>query len=1050
MCGPISVSSASTASTRNVNVMTTRVARSLANGVRSLARGSSTGPVASPIGPAGSSSTGGGLACTTKSLCAAERGIRILMRGRGWAGMWHPVAWRAASGRSAPRPRYKTAVKLPTLLALVTGLVCGTLACGPLPPEPKTPPTSGPADPPPVAARPPVAQPPAAAPPAAPATPPRQVTTVEGITEHVLGNGMRVLLFPDPTKDTFTVNVTYLVGSRHEGYGETGMAHLLEHMLFKGSPKHPRLWEELQKRGAANNASTWFDRTNYFETLAAKDDNLAWALEMEADRMINANVAQADLAKEFSVVRNEFEIGENNPDDILSERMWSTAYLWHNYGKSTIGSRADIERVPAPTLKRFYKKYYRPDNAVLVLTGKFEPATALGLINTHFGGLANPQAPLEKTYTVEPVQDGERVVTLRRNGDVQVVGLLYHVGAASAPDFAATDAIAQILTDEPSGRLYVALVKSGLASAVSGSALPLHDPGALELSATVPPGKSAEVVRDRMIAIVEELAKGKITDEELARVKAKAKRRFKLAFADSVRLGIVLSEAIAAGDWRLLFLLRDRMAALTPADIQKAAATRLVASNRTVGMFVPTKSPVRAPHEETPDVAKLVAGYKGQPPEPEGEKFDATLANIEKRTARSTLASGLKLAILAKQTRSHVVRARLTLRFGTEADFTGQRAPAEMLGRMMLRGTKKQTFQQLKDQWDLLEAQVNLSSQPGQLDVNVQTTRENLPAVLALVDEVLRQPSFPQEELNVVIKEDLTGLEEQKSDPQFQAQIALFRAAFPYPKAHPLYQPTTDEEIAELKALKLADLRKLAAMLGTSNATMTIVGDVDAAATKAWLDKTWGGWKSPRPWKRIERKHTASQAAEQLLDFPDKANALIVAVHAVDMKDDDADAPAMAIAGYALGGGGFTSRLMTRMRQKDGLSYFAFAGFQLPPLDAAGALLAGAAVNPENAKKGMAAMLEEITKFATEGVTADELADAKKGFLSGFERNLSNDQAVLGMLHDGLYLNRTMDYWAKRNAAVTALTVDQLNAAIKRRIKPGSLIKITSGDKKKM
>jgi len=784
--------------------------------------------------------------------------------------------------------------------------------------------------------------------------------------------------------------------------------------------------------------------------LYAKGDNLAWALDIEADRMLNANIAQADLDKEFSVVRNEFEIGENNPGEVLSERMWSTAYLWHNYGKSTIGSRADIEKVPATSLKRFYKKYYRPDNAVLVIAGKFDPAAALRQVQASFGPLTNPPAPLEPTYTVEPVQDGERVVTLRRNGDIQVVGLLYHVPAAAAPDFAATEAISQILTDEPSGRLYVALVKSGMAASVSSNVLPLHDPGTLEISATVPVGKPLEAVRDRMIEIVEGLPKTKITDEEVARFKAKTKRQFKLAFANSVQLGVRLSESIAAGDWRLWFLHRDRVAALTPAAVQAAAAAKLVASNRTVGMFIPTKVPVRAPLEESPDIGKLVTGYKGMPPEPEGEKFDATLDNIEKRTARSTLASGMKLAILAKTTRSHVVRGRLTLRFGTEADFTGRRAGIAALDEIIKRGTRKHTFQQLKDQWDTLEAQVTFASQPGQLDVNFQTTRDNLAAVLALIDEVLREPAFPQDQFDIMIKEALTDLDDQKSDPQAQAQVAVQRAISPYPRTHPLYTPTIDEQIADLKALKLADVRRFAAMLGTSNATMSVIGDCDAPAIKAWIEKTWGTWKSPQPWKRIERKYTASPGSEQVLDFPDKANALIAAVHAIDMKDDDADAPAMAVANYALGGGGFVSRLVTRLRQQDGLSYFAFSVFRPAPLDAAGEFVTVGALNPENAKKGMAALLEEIGKLVSGGMSADELAGSKKGFLSEFDRNLSNDAFVLGMLNDGLYLNRNMDFWSKRNAAINALTLDQANAAIKRRIKPGSLIKITSGDKKKM
>ena len=236
--------------------------------------------------------------------------------------------------------------------------------------------------------------------------------------------------------------------------------------------------------------------------------------------LINANIAQADLDKEFSVVRNEFEIGENNPEAVLSERMWSTAYLWHNYGKSTIGSRADIERVPATTLKRFYKKYYRPDNAVLLVSGKFDADATLGLISTHFGGVANPSAPLEPTYTVEPVQDGERNVTLRRTGDVQLVGVAYHVSAAGDADFGAVNAIDELLTDEPSGRLYVALVKSGLATSVSSQLLTLHDPGLLEVIATVPVGKPIEPVREKLIATIEGLAKSKITDEEVARIKA--------------------------------------------------------------------------------------------------------------------------------------------------------------------------------------------------------------------------------------------------------------------------------------------------------------------------------------------------------------------------------------------------------------------------------------------------------------------------------------------------------------------------------------------------
>src|SRR5882757_4513455 len=175
---------------------------------------------------------------------------------------------------------------------------------------------------------------------------PEKMTTVEGITEYRLANGLRVLLFPDPSKQTITVNITYMVGSKNENYGETGMAHLLEHLVFKGTPKHPNIPQELTAHGASPNGTTWVDRTNYFETFNATDENLKWALDLESDRMINSFIAKKDLDSEMTVVRNEFESGENNPSGVLEERVTSTAYLWHNYGKSTIGSRADLENVP--------------------------------------------------------------------------------------------------------------------------------------------------------------------------------------------------------------------------------------------------------------------------------------------------------------------------------------------------------------------------------------------------------------------------------------------------------------------------------------------------------------------------------------------------------------------------------------------------------------------------------------------------------------------------------------------------------------------------------
>ncbi|HEY5950216.1 MAG TPA: pitrilysin family protein, partial [Kofleriaceae bacterium] len=446
---------------------------------------------------------------------------------------------------------------------------------------------------------------PAAATKAAPPSKAKKIRTAFGITEYQLGNGLQVLLFPDATQSTITVNITYLVGSRHEGYGETGMAHLLEHMMFKGSPNHRNVLKLLGEKGAMANGSTWLDRTNYYETLPASQDNLDWTLALEADRMRNASISADDLKTEFSVVRNEFEMGENDPDSILDERIVSTAFLWHNYGKSTIGSRSDIEKVPVPALRAFYEKYYQPDNAVLVVSGKFEENVALASIEKLFGPIGKPNRALNTTYTVEPVQDGERTVTLRRNGDVHVIGLAYHTVAGTSEDFPAVEAAIDVLAREPSGRLYKALIESKLAASMYGYAMPTHDPYVAQFAVQIRDAKNLAKVEKVLLDEVEGLAASKIDDKAIERWRVATLKDLELSMADSSLIAVELSEFAALGDWRTLFAYRDRIKSVTAADVQRVAKTFFKQSNRTSGRFIPTKDADRAPLTETPDVAAV-------------------------------------------------------------------------------------------------------------------------------------------------------------------------------------------------------------------------------------------------------------------------------------------------------------------------------------------------------------------------------------------------------------------------------------------------------------
>jgi zinc protease len=898
-------------------------------------------------------------------------------------------------------------------------------------------------------APPPVVVPPpgAVAPAVPPAPPPRaeRIRTVEGITEYRLPNGLQVLLFPDDTKSTVTVNVTYFVGSRHEGYGETGMAHLLEHMTFKGTEQHGELLAALETRGAFTNGTTWFDRTNYFETLPATGDNLAFALELEAARMRQSKLDPADLATEFSVVRNEFEIGENDPFGVLMERVSSAAYLWHNYGKSTIGSRSDIERVPIDNLRAFYDRYYQPDNAMLVVAGRFDTEAALAEIERTFGAIPRPSRALVDSYTVEPVQDGERTVTLRRAGDLHLLLAAYHVVPGAHPDHAAVSAALDLLTREPSGRLYGPLVKKKLASAVFGFTYALREPGLAFLGAQVRDAASVEPVKKALLAAVEGLGATAITDEEVARYRVDALNALEQQLADSQALAVELSEWAAMGDWRLVFAHRERLKALTAAEVRRAAATWFKPSNRTLGEFIPTRDADRAPPPSPPDVAALAAAVKEGAVDA-GEAFVASLDNLEARTILRTLDGGIAAAMLPKQTRGSTVRLSLTLRHGDVDSLRGKRGLGAATAALVQRGTTTRSYQQLQDEASRLKADIGISGGEGALTVSIETVRDSLGQAVELALEMLRAPALPADELEVIRQQVLAGLEQQLQDPASRGFNALQRAVSPWPAGDPREVPELEAEVARWKKLSLAEVRAYhKAFWGAGAGELVVVGDFDADDLAARVQRGLAGWTAAKPYRRVEDKRFGVPGREVRLDLRDKEMAMLAVAHDLDLRDDDPAYVAAQLAAFTLGGS-LGSRLWTRLREREGFSYGTGAWITADRFDRVGSLGAYAMVAPQNLARARAALLEELSRFAADGTDEAELARMKQAYREQALNGLADDGGLVGTLGGLLYEGRTLAHVRAELAAVDALTVAQVSAAAKALIETGRLVIVEAGD----
>jgi zinc protease len=895
---------------------------------------------------------------------------------------------------------------------------------------------------------------------AADSPPPGKVASVEGITEYRLSNGLQVLLFPDPSRPKVTVNLTVFVGSRHEGYGETGMAHLLEHMVFKGTPDHPDIPGAMKERGAQFNGTTAYDRTNYFETLTATDENLEFAIKLEADRMVNSPIKAEDLATEFSVVRNEFEMGENSPEGVLSQRMAAVAYEWHNYGKSTIGNRSDIERVPVDNLRAFYKRFYQPDNAMLVVAGKFDEQKALGYINKYFGALPCPDRKLPATYTEEPPQDGERVVTLRRVGDVGLVGLLYHVPSGAHPEYPAVQVLASILGSEPSGRLYKALVESKKAASVSAHPEALHDPGMLEIMAEVNTKDLAtlEKVRDVMYSVVDEVIRSGVTREEVDRARQKLLKDRELAAADPNRVAIALSNWASQGDWRLYFIDRDRIEEVTPAQVQEVAARYLTSSNRTVGYFIPSAKPERTSVPPTPDIAKLVESYKGRAVQSTGESFDVSPLAIEARVQRPEPIEGVRVAFLPKKSRGDAVHVHLNLRYGTAESLKGKVEAASFLSGLTLRGTKNLTHQQIQDALDKNFARLGGGEgmgrirlgggSAGTLSYSLQTKRANLPAVLEILRQVLREPTLPESEFVIMKNERLAGLEQGRSDPMRQGINHIQRLLTCYPASDVRYVPTVDEEIQRVREVTVEQVRALYRdYLGASHGELTIVGDFESPEALAVLARSFEGWKNAQPYAHIERPFQPGlRPNRETILTPDKANASYFAGLTLEMKDSNPDYPALVAGNFILGGGALSSRIADRLRQKGGLSYTAASVFAASPLDPQANFLVLAIYNPVNVAKVVSGVDDELAKILRDGVTPAELKRAKDGYLRQQEVMRTNDNMLASSLAENLFIGRTMQFQAVLEAKIKAMTVEEVNAALRKYIDPKQLSVVTAGD----
>ncbi|WP_443744340.1 M16 family metallopeptidase [Sutterella sp.] len=872
---------------------------------------------------------------------------------------------------------------------------------------------------------------------------PTPCVTVEGITEYRLPNGLKVVLYPDAAKPTATVNMTYLVGSRQENYGETGMAHLLEHLMFKGSKNYPNPTAEFTRRGFRMNGSTWLDRTNYFVSFTATDDNMKWALGWQADAMVNSFIAQKDLDTEMTVVRNEYEMGENKPLSVMMKRMQSVMFDWQSYGRSTIGARSDIENVEIANLQAFYHRYYQPDNAVLTVSGKFDEKKVLGWIAESFGPIPKPTRTLPKEWTVEPTADGEREFFIRRKGEAQLVAVGYRIPSALSDDYEPTAMAADILADAPTGRLYKALVETGMASQVFGWPIAAQKPGFVMFGALVKKGDDIEAVKTKLVDEIENaFARSPVTAEELNRQKVDQETMFERTLSDPEEFGVDISDYIGLGDWRLFFVDRETVKAVTAEQVDRAAAKYFVRDNRVVGLFVPTDDPKRAEIAPAPSAEEVVSRYTFSAKGAEVEAFDASQDNIDRRTKLVNV-KGVKMALLPKQTRGGTVVVKMRFNVGDNASLARSTLPL-LASAMITRGTKTMTRDQIEDAFTALKIEGTPFS--------FTTDREHLVPALKLMGELFTESTYPQKEFDTLLQQTIAGFKARSDEPSTKGRDAISAHFNTYPKGDARYRELLTEITADLEKTTLSDVKGYYdRVFGLEKGEIAVVGDFDVDEVVKALEADIVDRKHAAvPFERVVSEYRPVAPARFVIDTPDKENAMLFARVDLPANLADADMPALITADWIIGGSdGLSNRIVNRLRQKEGLSYGSGSSITIPSFGNRAKWSVGAIVAPHNLAQAEKSLKDELAKAFRDGITAEELAEAKKGLIESRAVNRAQDGLVASNWVNNLERGCTWKFSKETEEAIEKLTVEDVNKALRRFCDPTKLTFALAGDVKK-
>lgn len=857
-----------------------------------------------------------------------------------------------------------------------------------------------------------------------------------GIKEYKMtSNNLRVLLKKDKSAPVATFMVTYEVGSRNEAIGYTGSTHLLEHLMFKGSRKFNTtkgnsVFQTLQSLGARMNATTWLDRTNYFAVLPS--EHLESLIEIEADRMRNAWIKEEDRQSEMTVVRNEFERGQNSPSGVLDEHIWATAYHAHPYHHSTIGWKEDIENVSIERLKEFYDTFYWPNNATAIAIGDFEEKDALAMIKKHFGKIRKSTKPIPEVYTAEPEQEGIRTVTLKRAGQQGIVGVAHKTPSATNKDAAAFMVLSSILSSGKNSRFYKNITDKGLTTSIYIWDSLFKDPGLFTVYANLSPDVKHKTVESLIIQEYEKIKTDGVTEAEVKKAQAQLVAAMKFSQDGSYAIASGLNEAIASGDWTLYTTYSEKIKNVTKEDVQRVVVEYFKEDLSTVGYFIPKNKGAQG--ERAITSAKELEKIK--------KKYitGAEEESLSSKIVQSEPISGVRLFSLERG--SGVVTMQGSF-LGGDVYSNENRRVSDMVVSMLDQGTKNMSKFEISEKLESVGARLNFFNGQARVGFSGKFLEEDTEMVFEIMADQIKNPLFSEQELEKVKKRAIAGYKRSKESTRGNAMNNMLEAF--YGKDHQNSPTNPDQAIEDIKKITAQNLEEYHSKnYGTGSMVIVVVGDIKHQELEKMVKESFGGWKkSPLNTKKEERV-ASKKAGKVYLTMQDKTSTDFLVGTALEIDRYHPDYLPLYLGTHTLGGN-FSARLMQTVRVKEGLTYGINSSLSGFGNGNDGYWMVGGTFAPQLLSKGESSTLREVKLWLEKGITQKELDVTKSTLTGGFQVGFDTTGGLASGILSAVVTHNSLEYLDSYPEQVKKITLDQVNEAIKKYITLDGLYRVAAG-----